>query len=777
MKRSLAVVLSFILTISAVGAINAAQAWETKVDASVLDGAALGPTDFIVYLEARADLGPAQNLEAKLAKGWFVYKALTETASQSQAPVVAELEQAGAPYRQFWITNAILTRGDAALVQALASRPDVNAIFAVGRGELQLPVEATADTTSTSAVEAVEPSIAHVRADDAWGLGYRGQGVVVAGADTGVRWTHSAIKRQYRGFDAASGTASHDYNWRNAAGPNAACPADDAQPCDDHDHGTHTVGTIVGDDGGANQIGLAPDAEWIACRNMNQGFGAVPTYMDCMQWFIAPTDLEGNNPNPARAPDVVNNSWGCVEACAPPLLKDMIDASRAAGIFYVVSAGNDNQFFLGLTMACNTINFPLAVYQSAFTVGATGATSDEIAYFSSLGPVASNPSEGLNYRKPDIVAPGDGIRSATSAGDDSYASLSGTSMAGPHVAGLVALVISANPALRGDVNALEDVIEQTAEPLTSDLGCGGDASAQVPNNVYGWGRIDALAAVELAASMVERPEPDLVVSDITVDRDRPRASEPVTISATVENRGAGAAEASSTLFAIDGLDHLGSAETPALAAGGSTLVSVEWDTRGHNGEHVLRVTADGGEALAEEREDNNWATRNITVRGNRVENGSFEQPAPEGDAPAAWQGEPTGAGQTSWSEEASDGRRAVTISGTGKSVALHGMPSWSSAPISVSAGERLILTADVHSIRLSSAPTVSLAYLDAAGGLLQTVSALSAPLASDGFVALEQTLEVPAGVSQLRIVLHGFAATDLATSGTVAFDGIGLYEE
>ena len=70
---------------------------------------------------------------------------------------------------------------------------------------------------------------------------------------------------------------------------------------------------MVGDDGAGNQIGMAPDAKWIACRNMNNGFGVVPTYMDCMQWFIAPTDINGANPDPSKAPDVVNNSWGCVE--------------------------------------------------------------------------------------------------------------------------------------------------------------------------------------------------------------------------------------------------------------------------------------------------------------------------------------------------------------------------------------------------------------------------------------------------------------------------------
>jgi len=510
MNRLLATLLSILVAASAASVVSAGADWQSKVDASVLRAAADGATDFMVYMSAHADLSAADRISTKAAKGAFVYDELTTVARESQAPVVSLLRSLGSPADQYWIANTIVSQGGLDVLEAVALRGDVQAIYAVGKGELHWPVDTTS-TDSTSVTTAVGPSISFVNASDAWDLGYRGQGAVVAGADTGVRWTHSALKTHYRGWNAATGTANHNYNWHNAAGPNAACPTEitDTQPCDDHDHGTHTVGTMVGDDGGANQVGMAPDAEWIACRNMTQGFGVVPSYMDCMQWFIAPTDLAGNNPDPSKAPDVVNNSWGCVEVCAPPILKDMIDASRAAGIFYAVSAGNDNQFLLGLTMACNTINFPLATYRSAFTVGALDATGNgtpinDIAYYSSLGPVSDNPIEGVLYRKPDISAPGTNVRSSVSGSDTAYAAFSGTSMAGPHVAGLVALIISANPALRGHVDTIEDIIESTATPLTSDLGCGGDSDTQVPNNVFGYGAIDALAAVEKA--LVTQPE-------------------------------------------------------------------------------------------------------------------------------------------------------------------------------------------------------------------------------------------------------------------------------
>jgi subtilisin family serine protease len=254
---------------------------------------------------------------------------------------------------------------------------------------------------------------------------------------------------------------------------------------------------MVGDDGGDNRVGMAPQAKWIACRNMAQGAGVVPSYLDCMQWFIAPTKVDGQGPDPSKAPHVINNSWGCVEGCPPPALQDTLRASRAAGIFYAVSAGNDGQSPLGVAKTgvtiCSSLNFPLARYPEAFTVGATDHRTDTIAYFSSRGAVLGDPTAPTGLRKPDITAPGVSIRSSVRNGG--YASFSGTSMAGPHVAGMVALLISANPRLAGMVDRLEDIIEQTAVRKTTTEGCGLDSPTAIPNNTYGWGRIDALKAV------------------------------------------------------------------------------------------------------------------------------------------------------------------------------------------------------------------------------------------------------------------------------------------
>jgi serine protease AprX len=485
---SVLALMSILAVGTATGTSASGTPWGEKVDRQVLAAAAEGPTEFLVYLRRQADLSGAASLPTKEAKGRLVYERLTAHALETQAGVVADLRRLAVRHRAFWISNLVWGVGDLDAVRAVARRPEVARVYGVGRGRLQPPVQGPERVPGD--LHVVEPNLINVRAPDVWALGYTGQGAVVAGADTGVFWEHAALMEQYRGWDGV--TEDHDYNWHDAIhNPNAFCPADSPEPCDDDEllgggHGTHTMGTIVGDDGAENQIGMAPAAEWIACRNMNQGLGVIPTYMECMEWFIAPTEIDGDNPDPSKAPHVINNSWGCVEVCPPPALQDTLRASRAAGIFYAVSAGNDGP-------DCSTLQFPLARYPESFTVGATDHRTDLIADFSSRGPVLGDPDFPLGLMKPNISAPGVRVRSAQR--DGSYASLSGTSMAGPHVAGLVALLISADPSLAGDIDRLEDIIEQSAVPKTTNEGCGEDGPADVPNNTYGWGRIDALAAV------------------------------------------------------------------------------------------------------------------------------------------------------------------------------------------------------------------------------------------------------------------------------------------
>lgn len=764
---SAAVVMTAVAGISTTA--SATVDWQQRVDAVVLDRAALGPTEFFIYLDQQADLSGARSLATKERKGRYVYDQLRSVAAASQGAVVAALEQHGATHQSFWVTNAILAKGDLDAVQAVARLDGVQYVYGVGSGSLQRPsVDPPGGTQSANLVTTVFDSIAKVNADDAWALGFRGQGAVVAGADTGVRWTHEALKSKYRGWNGTF--ATHDYNWHDAIhNPNAICPPDSPEPCDDDafiggGHGTHTVGTMVGSGpevaGQKNEFGMAPDARWIACRNMNNGAGVIPMYMECMQWFLAPTKIDGTGADPSKAPHVINNSWGCVEVCPPPALQDTLRASRAAGIFYAVSAGNDGGRVVAgnPVVVCHSIYHPLARYPEAFTVGSTTWTTDTISSFSSRGSVLLG--DGVNaLRKPDVTAPGSSIHSALAGSDSAYGSLNGTSMAGPHVAGLVALIISANPSLAGKVDLIEDIVERTAVRKTTNEGCGGDSPAQVPNNTYGWGRIDALAAVELATA------PDLVVSGIMAAQSKKE----VPITATVTNEGSEAAPATTTEFVLDGATVLGQVSTPPLGPGQSADVSMVFDAHGPTGEHTITATADKPNAVEESDEGNNVGRLTFLAQGNRVRNASFDQPSSSGTGPANWSGSNTQAGSTSW-----DGGSA-SISGTGGSALLAGSPRWTSDPIAVSAGETLDFVVSVRSNGLSSAPSAGLVYLGALGQTLDTVRLVTAPATTVGFQTLEQAVTIPAGVAQVRVLLNGFAPTDVATSGTVTFDDVGLF--
>lgn len=461
--------------------------WRAKVDPLVLEETAqagAGESEFILVMAEQADLSGAAGLDTKLEKGTFVYQRLTEVAAISQAPVIALLKQSQAIYRSYWVANLIWARGDAALVQTLAQRPEVARIDANIKIQAELP-QATPQLIGPEGVNGVEWNIQQVNAPQVWSAGYNGQGAVIGGQDTGYDWDHPALIEHYRGWQSAS--VDHNYSWHDAIHEaNANCPADSSEPCDDYGHGTHTMGTMVGDDGAGHQIGMAPGANWIGCRNMDQGAGSPISYTECYQWFIAPTDLAGENPRVDLAPDVINNSWSCTggEGCNSAnldILQPVVAAVRAAGILTVHSAGNSGP-------GCETVNTPSAIYAESFTVGATDS-GDGIASFSSRGPVTVDGSDRL---KPQVVAPGVGVLSSVLG--NGYGTNSGTSMAAPHVAGLAALLIDAQPQLAGQVDALEAVIEGAAAPLTTSQNCGGSGN-DVPNNTYGWGRVDAYEAM------------------------------------------------------------------------------------------------------------------------------------------------------------------------------------------------------------------------------------------------------------------------------------------
>ncbi len=404
---------------------------------------AQGQAEVLVILKAQADLSAASALPAREARAAHTYQTLRSVAQTSQQDLRALLDAQDLDYQSFYIVNAIKIRADGDLLQSLAARPEVDRIVPNPRvqGIPDLPLAPAA------APGGIEPNLVRVNVPEVWALGYTGQGIVVAGQDTGYDWDHPALVNQYRGWDGAA--AVHDYNWHDAVhSGGGACGPDSAQPCDDHGHGTHTMGTIIGDDGtdasiGQNKIGMAPGAQWIGCRNMDQGVGTPASYIECFEFFLAPYPLGGTpaQGDPSRAPHVVNNSWSCPpsEGCDAGTLEAAVSALRQAGIAVVVSAGNS-----GAT--CGSVYRPPAIYQDAFSAGAFSHTTNQIASFSSRGPVSY---AGKTYLKPDIAAPGVSIRSSTRGGGYGYNS--GTSMAAPHVTGAVALLLSAAPELRGQV--------------------------------------------------------------------------------------------------------------------------------------------------------------------------------------------------------------------------------------------------------------------------------------------------------------------------------------
>ena len=446
--------------------------------------------DVFVTLEGFPDLSGADDFAEKEAKAQYVYDLLQAHGQQFET-LFQPLRDSSLAFEYLWAAGALyvadidsVSRANLMADARVACVSD--ALNLAGRPD---PKEAEQDPLSARSVTTW--GLDYIGAPEVWAQGVRGRGAVVGGQDTGYDWDHPALARRYRGYQFTD-SAIHDYNWfdavekdsplTNATAPNPCGYSADVA-CDDGSHGTHTMGTMVGMDG-VREIGVAPEAEWIGCRSMERGWGRPETYIRCFQWFVAPTDTDGETPRPDLAPDVIANSWYCplmegCDDCTFGAFDNVIAALRASGVVVVASAGNAGRG------GCNTVNRIPAQSPGAIAVAAHDINGD-IAGFSSRG-TSAEPLDG-----PDIAAPGVDVRSSVTGGG--YSNFSGTSMAGPHVAGVVALMVSANPQLRGQVDSIEAILLRSATPvaITAEDSC---SAAGGLNQTFGQGYLNAALAV------------------------------------------------------------------------------------------------------------------------------------------------------------------------------------------------------------------------------------------------------------------------------------------
>ena len=472
----------------------AAQDGTIKIEGQLWEQlSAGGSADFIIRFGEQADLSPAYAMDWE-ARGEYVYNALVATASRSQAKAKAMLDRRGLSYQTFFAGNELFVWGGNQ-VQALelAAMPEIDSIRATRTYQIDPLIQVGAPLASIQWVgdllanhlitsvdlspAALDWGIADTKADDFWTtFRVRGEGIVVANIDTGVDYTHVALDQNYR---CKANPASSDC-WLDPGVKD--CNGVSGGPCDantdgNHFHGTHVMGTMAGDDdpGLAHQVGMAPNVQWIACLGCTNNDCTDFDLNTCADWILAPSG------NPAKRPNVVNNSWGSVpDGDAWFLAK--VNAWRASGIFPAFSAANSGP-------KCDSLGDP-GSYQQSFASAAHDLNRN-IANFSSRGPSAFGHDP---YTKPNISAPGVSILSAKPG--DAWQLMSGTSQASPHTAGAVALLWSCNPSLVGQVDATFQLLQNNAEAAPA-----GDCSAppdRQGNYTYGYGYLDVLAAGNVA---------------------------------------------------------------------------------------------------------------------------------------------------------------------------------------------------------------------------------------------------------------------------------------
>ncbi len=434
-----------------------------------------GTSDFVIEIAEKADLSQAYTISDWNERGWFVYNSLREVAARTQKPVIEILEKQGVKYQSFFAGNEIAVFGSSLGVLSV-----ITALDSVTH--VRYPRTATVDpgflsiqpsTVPQVSINALDWGITDTNADDFWStFGLQGDGLIVANIDTGVQWDHPALDQSFKCGTNPSDPAC----W---ADPSNICGG---SACDNNGHGTHTMGTMVGDDDPSltYQVGMAPNAQWIACKGCESSSCSDFALNSCADWIIAPGG------SPANRPHIVNNSWGGGGGEAWYLAK--VQAWRAAGIFPAFSAGNAGP-------TCGSIGSP-GDYQASFAT-ANHMSNRVIANGSSRGPSVYGDDP---YTKPNISAPGTNICSSV-PGSGWSCGYSGTSMAAPHVAGAVALLWSCNPSLIGNMQTTFELLQDTADtPPAGDCGAPADGEG---NFTYGYGYLNVYQAGLMTCSNVD----------------------------------------------------------------------------------------------------------------------------------------------------------------------------------------------------------------------------------------------------------------------------------
>lgn len=461
----------------------------------------LGSGDFasaIIYLQDRPDI---QSLDNALRAGnasmsmrhEMVLNALKEAVERSQPALLNYLDRKVADgtvegYTPYWILNMVIVSATKAELVRISDRRDVEAIEQNFRAVLIEDADQPRGGSPLLGI-GITNSLFAINADRVWReLGITGAGSLVANLDTGVDGNHPALSVRWRG-----NTNPWQECWRDGIGNTTF-------PTDYNGHGTHTMGTMAGaGHATGDTVGVAFDALWIADNSIDQYVG--PAFdndvLAAFQWFADP---DGNPGTIDDVPDVVQNSWGIdgrfgydYQDC-DYRWQAAIENCEAAGIVVTFSSGNEGPYSQSHRSPANIAN-------NATTNFAVGAVDAEnygwpypIASFSSRGP---SDCDGTSI-KPEVSAPGVSVYSSYPGGG--YVRMSGTSMAGPHVAGVVALMRQADP--NADVTTIKNVLMNTAR----DLGSGGE------DNSYGWGVIDAYEAV-LAVMQPDVEPPVVTVTD------------------------------------------------------------------------------------------------------------------------------------------------------------------------------------------------------------------------------------------------------------------------